>query len=173
MKKFLPWTGKFHILSSAYCSCNCCQFKSSTVPKYSWCYKIKNLKSEHYSKLQCSISHLNTVLEMILISLLITKIFKKLIIYLQAPEAVGYSAPVLQFWKPLSGFLYCFWLLPSPDQPDLASRFGWWLKKPVHFASWTWNQWHWQSHAYPRNEWKQNVRPSKETGCKYKFRNRI
>lgn len=93
--------------------------------------------------------------------------FKKLIIYLQAPEAVGYSAPVLQFWKPLSGFLYCFWLLPSPDQPDLASRFGWWLKKPVHFSSWTWNQWHWQSHVYPRNEWKQNVRTNLE--IEYKF----
>lgn len=37
IKKFLPRTGKFHILSSAYCSCNCCQVKNPTVPKYSWC----------------------------------------------------------------------------------------------------------------------------------------
>lgn len=55
--------------------------------KYSWCYQIKNLRFEHYSKDQCSTSNLSTVLlfpvfqintyRIILISLLITKIKKK------------------------------------------------------------------------------------------------
>lgn len=151
MKRFLPWTWKFHILSSANCSCNCCQFKNLQSVSTADVVKYRTFRFEHYSKHQCSIWNLSTVLEIILISLLTTKIFKKLFVHLQAPEAVGYSAPVLQFWKPLSGFLYCSWLLPSPDQPDLASRLGWWLKRPVHFASWTWNQWHWQSHAYPKS----------------------